>query len=107
MNSLILPTFPYLPTTITLPNTTTTVAHPRRPIKPTGRLAQSDPIYSRFNPTLNEYFKLEPVTLADLPTIHGWLNDERVDVFWQEKGTIEAHQKFLEERFNDPHGGLR
>jgi hypothetical protein len=32
-----------------------------------------------------------------------WLNDERVDEFWQEKGSMEQHEKFLAERTADPH----
>jgi hypothetical protein len=37
--------------------------------------------------TYPAYFKLSTCTLKDLPTLHGWLNDPRVDQFWQEKIT--------------------
>lgn len=66
-------------------------------------------LYSRFLPHLTEqpdtpaYFKLSTCTLKDLPTLHGWLNDPRVDQFWQEKGTLEQHRQFIEERTADPH----
>lgn len=39
----------------------------------------------------------------DLNKLHEWLNDERVEVFWQEKGSIEDHAKFIKAREEDEH----
>ena len=58
---------------------------------------------SRQIPHLDCYFKLAVCGPNDLPTLHTWLNDERVDVFWQEKGTWEQHETFLAERTADAH----
>ncbi|GAA5877046.1 hypothetical protein JCM8547_007292 [Rhodosporidiobolus lusitaniae] len=96
--------FPYLPVTPPA-GSPSTFTHPLRPPKPSPSL----PLYSRFLPHLTAdpkkpaYFKLSTCTLKDLPTLHSWLNDPRVDQFWMEKGSLEQHQKFIEERTVDPH----
>ncbi|GAA5982542.1 hypothetical protein JCM10908_006692 [Rhodotorula pacifica] len=96
--------FPYLPTTPAA-GSPSTLEHPLRPPKP----SPSHLLYSRFLPHLTTepesptYFKLSTCTLKDLPTLHGWLNDPRVDQFWMEKGTLEQHRAFIEERTADPH----
>ncbi|GAA5833640.1 hypothetical protein JCM11251_003191 [Rhodosporidiobolus azoricus] len=97
--------FPYLPVT---PPTgaPSSLTHPLRPPKP----SPASPLYSRFIPHLTTdpespaYFKLNVCTVAnDLPVLHEWLNDPRVDEFWQEKGSIEQHQKFIEKNTEDKH----
>ncbi|GAA5865966.1 hypothetical protein JCM1840_003360 [Sporobolomyces johnsonii] len=99
-----IPPFPYLP--VTPPSSApSTLTHPLRPPKPSPSL----PLYSRYIPHLTSdpqsptFFKLATCTLKDLPVLHSWLNDERVDQFWMEKGTMEQHQRFIEERTEDPH----
>ncbi|KAJ8291455.1 putative lysine N-acyltransferase C17G9.06c [Rhodotorula toruloides] len=96
--------FPYLP--ITPPEgSPSTLTHPLRPPKPNP----SSLLYSRFLPHLTTdpqspvYFKLSTCTLKDLPTLHNWMNDPRVDQFWMEKGSMEQHQQFIEKNTRDPH----
>lgn len=91
------PPFPYLSATATGASTLT---HPLRPSKPAP---SHKPIYSRLIPHLASHFKLSVCGPNDVPLLHSWLNDERVDEFWQEKGTIEQHEQFVAERTADPH----
>ncbi|GAA6042400.1 hypothetical protein JCM8097_004498 [Rhodosporidiobolus ruineniae] len=96
--------FPYLPVTPPA-GSPSTLTHPLRPPKPNP----SSILYSRYlphlttNPLRPSYFKLAQCTLKDLPTLHTWMNDPRVDQFWMEKGSLEDHQKFIEGRTADPH----
>ncbi|SCZ99549.1 BZ3500_MvSof-1268-A1-R1_Chr3-1g06088 [Microbotryum saponariae] len=91
------PLFPYV-----VAETAGTV-HPLRPTKP----VPSSTIYSRHIPHLEQFFSLHVAGPSDLDTLHvnfeAWLNDERVDVFWQEKGSFEQHRKFLADRTSDAH----
>ncbi|KDE07161.1 hypothetical protein, variant 2 [Microbotryum lychnidis-dioicae p1A1 Lamole] len=87
------PLFPYV-----VAETAGTV-HPLRPTKP----VPASTIYSRHIPHLQQFFSLHVAGPSDLDTLHAWLNDERVDVFWQEKGNFEQHQKFLTDRTSDAH----
>ncbi|KAM0789845.1 hypothetical protein ACM66B_006692 [Microbotryomycetes sp. NB124-2] len=73
--------------------------HPVRPPKP----ATEKPVYTRLVPHLDQLFRLQPCTQKHLDTLHGWLNDARVDEFWEEKGTLEQHEKFIADRIADPH----
>ncbi|GAA93980.1 uncharacterized protein L969DRAFT_92920 [Mixia osmundae IAM 14324] len=74
-----------------------TIAHPLRPPQPLGC------VYSRYIPHLDEYFQLEPYDHARLDLMHGWLNDPRVDQYWQDKGTLEDHKKYLGAKIDDLH----
>ncbi|SCV74576.1 BQ2448_7605 [Microbotryum intermedium] len=87
------PLFPYVATE------TAGTIHPLRPKKPEA----SSAIYSRHIAHLDQFFSLHVAGPSDLDTLHEWLNDERVDVFWQEKGTLEQHHKFLADRTVDAH----
>jgi acetyl CoA:N6-hydroxylysine acetyl transferase len=72
--------------------------HPRRPTKPAGL------VYSRFIPWLSETVSFRVANLDDdLPLLHGWLNDPRVDVFWNEAGDLEKHRNYLSRILADPH----
>jgi acetyl CoA:N6-hydroxylysine acetyl transferase len=72
--------------------------HPRRPTKPAGL------VYSRFIPWLSEAVSFRVANLDDdLPLLHGWLNDPRVDVFWNEAGDLEKHRNYLSGILADPH----
>ncbi|BGP20475.1 hypothetical protein JCM10213v2_008636 [Rhodosporidiobolus nylandii] len=98
--------FPCLPVP-PAPGAPSPFTHPLRPPQP----AAEEVLYSRFLPHLTSptaptspvYFKLATCTLKDLPTLHGWLNDPRVDQFWMEKGSMEQHQRFIEKNTEDPH----
>ncbi|KAK4051524.1 hypothetical protein OIV83_002664 [Microbotryomycetes sp. JL201] len=74
-------------------------ARPARPPKPCG----DQPIYTRLIPHLDQLFRLQPCTQNHLNVLHSWMNDARVDKFWEEKGTIEQHEKFIADRTADPH----
>jgi hypothetical protein len=94
--------FPHVPTTSppsSIAPTTSPNEHPLRPMKPFA----GSTIYSRHVPHLDSFFKLSVCGKDDLPTLHGWLNDARVDKWWGDAGTMEAHEKFLEERRVDAH----
>lgn len=89
--------FPHIPIPLEIKSQIS--SHPLRPAKPLAPTL----LYSRHISHLSSHFKLSVCGLGDLNTLHGWLNDDRVDRFWQEKGTWEAHESFLLERTADPH----
>jgi RimJ/RimL family protein N-acetyltransferase len=72
-------------------------AHPARPPKPTGRL------YARFIPWLGGMLSFDVATLDDLPDVHRWMNNPRVNEFWREAGDEARHKHYLESMFSDPH----
>lgn len=72
-------------------------AYPARPPKPTGRL------YARFVPWLGGTLAFDAATLDDLPDIHRWMNDPRVNEFWREAGDEARHRRYLEGMLADPH----
>lgn len=88
------PPFPYVAN-----RSTSTPLVPLRPPKP----AAGTTIYSRLIPHLSEQFTLQVCGADNLDTLHNWLNDPRVDEFWEEKGSVEQHQKFIDERTADAH----
>lgn len=72
--------------------------HPRRPVPPPGVL------YSRHIPWLGQAVSFRPVEVArDLDLFHGWMNDPRVDAFFEEAGSRDTHAGYLEARLADPH----
>lgn len=73
------------------------VAHPLRPPKPKGT------VYARFIPWLDGILSLDVATLSDLPEIHRWMNDPRVNEFWNEAGDEDRHVRYLEGMFADLH----
>ncbi|KAI5479272.1 siderophore biosynthesis protein [Pseudohyphozyma bogoriensis] len=77
------------------------VAHPLRAKKP----VPGTTLYSRNVPHLDAYFQLQVMGTGerDLQTIHEWMNEPRVDKFWSEAGSLEAHQRFLNDCDADPH----
>ena len=73
-------------------------AYPVRPPKPAaGRL------YARFIPWLGGTLAFDVATLGDLPNVHRWMNDPRVNEFWREAGDEARHRRYLEGMFADPH----
>ncbi|CCD94889.1 putative acetylase [Bradyrhizobium sp. ORS 375] len=72
--------------------------HPRRPPKPVGR------VYSRFIPWLSDVVSFRAVDIErDLALVHRWLNDPRVDAFWNEAGDLDKHRRYLSSLEADPH----
>jgi acetyl CoA:N6-hydroxylysine acetyl transferase len=72
--------------------------HPRRPPKPAGR------VYSRFIPWLSDVVSFRVVDIErDLALVHRWLNDPRVDAFWNEAGDLDKHRQYLSKLLSDPH----
>ncbi|MBR1286391.1 acetyltransferase [Bradyrhizobium sp. AUGA SZCCT0177] len=72
--------------------------HPRRPQKPAGM------VYARFIPWLSEIISFRVADLNDdLHLLHRWMNDPRVDAFWDEAGELEKHRKYLSTILADPH----
>ncbi|WEX90696.1 acetyltransferase [Sinorhizobium garamanticum] len=71
--------------------------HPLRPPKPAGC------VYARFIPWLSGTLSFHVATLDDVPDVHRWMNDPRVDEFWNEAGSEAAHRRYLERMLADPH----
>ncbi|ODQ54087.1 hypothetical protein SAICODRAFT_55285 [Saitoella complicata NRRL Y-17804] len=82
--------------------TTNNFRHPRRIPNP----ELNAEIYTRDIPSLSSTFTLrvvDPNSTEHLHAFHEWQNNPRVDYFWGEKGTIEAHKTYLENVTKDPH----
>lgn len=72
--------------------------HPRRAPKPRGL------VYARFIPWLAETISFRVASLDDhLHLLHRWMNDPRVDAFWNEAGDLEKHRTYLSSILADPH----
>lgn len=71
--------------------------HPvRRPI-PDGIL------YASHAPSVGKTFRLEKVNVQKhLEIFHEWMNQKRVDHFWEESGDINHHQAYLEAALENP-----
>ncbi len=71
--------------------------HPiRRPI-PDGT------VYISHAPSIAQTFRLEKVDVdRDLHTFHDWMNQKRVDHFWEESGDIHHHKAYLEQALSNP-----
>ncbi|ATU95940.1 siderophore biosynthesis protein (plasmid) [Phyllobacterium zundukense] len=72
--------------------------HPKRPQKPVGV------VYERYIPWLGQVLSFrvaDPQT--DLEDFHRWMNDEQVNVIWEDGGDRQKHLAILEERLHDPH----
>ncbi|MEK1889885.1 MAG: GNAT family N-acetyltransferase [Phyllobacterium sp.] len=72
--------------------------HPKRAAKPTGV------VYERFIPWLGETLSFRAADPeSDLEYFHRWMNDEQVNVIWEDGGDREKHRSILRERLADPH----
>jgi len=70
---------------------------------PVRRPSAHQTLYSRYIPWINKTIRFERADpTRHLGYFHKWMNDPRVDVFWEESGTEAKHQAFLEDRLNDP-----
>ncbi|CAN7222525.1 acetyltransferase [Phyllobacterium sp. LjRoot231] len=72
--------------------------HPRRPRKPTGI------VYERYIPWLDQSLSFRVADpQIDIEHFHCWMNDEQVNVIWEDGGDRQKHLSILEERVRDPH----
>lgn len=72
--------------------------HPRRAAKPAGK------VYGRFIPWLSEVISFRVADLEnDLHLLQRWMNDPRVDAFWNEAGDLDKHRRYLAGILADPH----
>jgi acetyl CoA:N6-hydroxylysine acetyl transferase len=61
-------------------------------------------VYARFIPWLGEVISFRAADLNDdLHLLHRWMNDPRVDAFWNEAGDLDKHRKYLSAILADPH----
>jgi acetyl CoA:N6-hydroxylysine acetyl transferase len=71
--------------------------HPRRPPVPAGT------VYRRHLGTLAAELTFRTIDpRLDLHTFHRWMNDPRVDAFWEEAGPVEKHAAYLARASADP-----
>jgi RimJ/RimL family protein N-acetyltransferase len=72
--------------------------HPRRAPYTEGL------VYARDVPEFGHRFTLRTASVAqDLDRLHAWMNEPRVDAFWSEAGTLDAHRAWLERVLSTPH----
>ncbi len=70
---------------------------------PARRPSANQTLYSRYIPWIDKTIRFERAdTTRHLGHFHQWMNDPRVDVFWEESGTEAKHRAFLENRLDDP-----
>lgn len=75
-----------------------TTSHPLRPAKTAGIVYQCPLPDGKRTLSLRT---MSPET--DLPHFHDWMNQERVDFFWEEKGTRAAHLQYLTNKAAEAH----
>lgn len=72
--------------------------HPKRPNKPQGV------VYRRYVPWLGQELTFRVADPeADLACFHRWMNDEQVNVVWEDAGDLGKLRAILEDRRDDPH----
>jgi len=72
--------------------------HPLRAPKATGE------VYRRYIPKLDSHFSLRALNLeADLPLFSEWQNRDNVALFWEQRGTLDEHKKYLQDLQDDSH----
>jgi len=61
-------------------------------------------VYARDVPEFGHRFTLRTASVAqDLEYLHAWMNEPRVNAFWGEAGTLDAHRTYLERVLSTPH----
>lgn len=90
--------FPYIPCRTSTPFGL--VSHPLRP-----HATEEKFLYSRWIPHLSQFFAIRPIRRDDddLSLLEGWMNSDRVNEFWGERGDREKHRAFIAEKLDDPH----
>jgi len=74
--------------------------HPLRPKPP----APGTTFYKRYIPSLNSFLTFRTADLeTDVPILHKWMNNPRVDVFWGEAGPETHQHEFLRKGLEDNH----
>lgn len=72
--------------------------HPRRAPKAAGE------VYRRYIPKLDSTFSFRALDIdADLPLFNEWQNRDNVAQFWDQRGSLDEHAKYLHELHDDPH----
>lgn len=75
-------------------------SHPTRPPNP----RPGTRIYTRPIPSLGTTLSLVALDVnIHLNDFHAWHNSDRVNAFWGERGTLDAHQSYLARQAADPH----
>lgn len=64
--------------------------HTRHPLRPHAP-PPGTTFYKRYVPGLSSFLSFRTAGPADVPTLHKWMNNPRVDAFWAESGP-ESHQ---------------
>ncbi|KAF8425968.1 acyl-CoA N-acyltransferase [Tirmania nivea] len=79
---------------------TTNGRHPLRPKPP----APGTTFYKRYIPSLNSFLTFRTANLeTDVPILHKWMNNPRVDAFWGEAGPETHQHEFLKKGLEDNH----
>ncbi|KAF8469101.1 acyl-CoA N-acyltransferase [Kalaharituber pfeilii] len=74
--------------------------HPLRPKPP----APGTMFYKRYIPSLNSYLTFRTANMeTDVPLLHKWMNNPRVDAFWGEAGPETHQHQFLQKGLEDHH----
>ncbi|EEB05455.1 siderophore-iron biosynthesis protein [Schizosaccharomyces japonicus yFS275] len=72
----------------------------RRPPAP----APGTVLYRRWIPSLEETISFVAFDISKhIPLFHEWQNNPRVNYFWSEAGTMDAHIQYIQKMQNDPH----
>lgn len=70
---------------------------------PVRRPSASQTLYARYIPWIDKTIRFERADIRrHLGCFHKWMNDPRVDVFWEESGSEEKHKAFIQSRLDDP-----
>lgn len=74
--------------------------HPLRPRPP----CPGETFYKRYIPSLNSFLTLRTANLdTDVPLLHKWMNNPRVNAFWGEAGPDSHQQEFLKKGLEASH----
>lgn len=92
--------YPIYPHPLQFSLTATNGRHPLRPKPP----APGTTFYKRYIPSLNSFLTFRTANLeTDVPILHKWMNNPRVDVFWGEAGPETHQHEFLRKGLEDNH----
>lgn len=73
-------------------------------LHPVRENPQGGMLYSRYVPEMQKTLSFRVIDLEkDLDTFHDWHNQERVNLFWELKGTKEEHTAYIKKLLADNH----
>ena len=75
--------------------------HPLRPPKP----PKGKVVYKRYCSEVARTFSfrvVDPDDPADVEAFHYWMNDERVNEWWNERGDLAKHRAYIRQALDDP-----